>query len=47
MVMLVCGNCNNPKHVHKDQTEVDKNINIMINKNKTKPLANALEYCHS
>ena len=32
--MLVCSNCNNPKNIHKDQTEVDNNINIMINKSK-------------
>ena len=32
--MFVCGNCNNPEHIHKDQSEVDNNINIMINKSK-------------
>ena len=32
--MFVCSNCNNPRHIHKDQTEVDNNINIMINKSK-------------
>ena len=32
--MFVCSNCNNPEHVHKYQTEVDNNINIMINKSK-------------
>ena len=32
--MFVCSNCNNHEHAHKDQTEVDNNINIMINKCK-------------
>ena len=32
--MFVCSNCNNPEHVHKDQTEVDDNINIIINTSK-------------
>ena len=32
--MFVCSNCNNPEHVHKDQREVDNNINIIINKSK-------------
>ena len=26
--------CRNPEHVHKDQTEVENNINIMISKSK-------------
>ena len=32
--MYVCGNYKNPKRVHKDWTEVDNNINIMINKSE-------------
>ena len=32
--MFVCSNCNNPEHIHKDQTEVENNVNIMINKSK-------------
>ena len=32
--MFVCSNCNNPEHTHKDQTDVDNNVNIMINKSK-------------
>ena len=32
--MYVCGNYNNPEYVNKDLTEVDNNINIIINKNK-------------
>ena len=32
--MFVCSSCNNPEHIHKDQTEADNNINIMINKSK-------------
>ena len=33
-VTYVCGNCKNPKRVHNDQTEMDNNINIMINKSR-------------
>ena len=33
-VMYVCDSCKNPKREHKDWTEVDNNINIMISKNK-------------
>ena len=29
--MFICSNCNNPEHVPKDQTEVENNINTMIN----------------
>ena len=32
--MFVYSSCNNPEHIHKDQTEVDNNIDIMINKSK-------------
>ena len=32
--MFVCSNSNNPEHIHKDQTEVENNIYIMINKSK-------------
>ena len=32
--MFVCGNCNNPEHIQNDQSEVDNNIDIMINKSK-------------
>ena len=32
--MFVCSNCNNPEHIRRDQTEMDNNINIMINKSK-------------
>ena len=32
--MFVCSNCNNPEHIHKDQKEVDNNINIMTSKSK-------------
>ena len=32
--MFVSSNCNNPEHIHKDQTEVKNNINTMINKSK-------------
>ena len=33
-IMFVCSNCNNPEHIHKDQTKVDNNINTIINKSK-------------
>ena len=34
IVTYVCGNCKNPKRVHNYQTEMDNNINIMINKSR-------------
>ena len=32
--MFVHSNSNNTEHIQKDQTEVENNINIMINKSK-------------
>ena len=37
--MFVYSNCNNPEHIHKDQREVEHNIN----KSKKYPLKHVLE----